>query len=94
MIQIYDFLIKKTYLNPEKVVEKASATSNSVALASLKYGMNKKPATPNKYDSLAVKKTQMKHGRIPDPLTSAIKKTKPTDNGDPQIHSLGFIDDI
>lgn len=72
---------------PEEVAEKQSTVSNTVNVSALKPMPAPKklpPLVKNKLDSLLFKKTQMKHGKIPN---------KPKEQ-DGQIHSLEFIDDI
>jgi hypothetical protein len=71
---------------PEKAIEKSIHISKSLNVSNIKNSLLKKfsSTTANKYDNSAIKKAQLKHGRIP---------TLPT-NDEQQIHSLGFIDDI
>jgi diguanylate cyclase (GGDEF)-like protein len=70
---------------PPEAIEKAKSISNSINVS--KYANIKKPPTQIS-DKIIVKKPQMKYGRIPSPNLQ-IK-----DKNDPQIHSLGFIDEI
>lgn len=71
---------------PEKAIEKSAHISKSLNISNIKNNILKKFSSPpiNKYDNSAIKKAQLKHGRIP---------SLPT-NDEQQIHSLGFIDDI
>lgn len=72
---------------PEEVAEKQSPISKAVNVSSLKSLPSPKklpPLVKNKLDNLLFKKTQMKHGKIPN---------KPKEQ-DGQIHSLEFIDDL
>jgi diguanylate cyclase (GGDEF)-like protein len=73
---------------PASAVEKASTASTAVNTTALKYSNTKKISSGNKFDNLSVKKAQMQHGKVPLP---AKKVPDPTD---PQIHSLGFVDEI
>ncbi len=61
---------------------------NNTNSAALKYIATKKFTSSNKPDNMSVKTMQMKHGRIPNNKISAVPEEEP------QIHSLGFIDDI
>ncbi len=90
---------------PPEAVNKGVSVSKNTNLAALRYG-NIKKTTQNKYDSMAVQKAQMKHGRIPNTgmnpklvnnnnANKIVIDTQPNpDNQEQQIHSLGFIDDI
>lgn len=71
---------------PEKAIEKSIHVSKSLNVSNIKNSLLKKFSSPpaNKYDNSAIKKAQLKHGRIPSLST----------NDEQQIHSLGFIDDI
>ena len=93
---------------PPEAVNKAQTVSKNTNLAALRYG-NMKKTIQNKYDNMAVKKADMKHGRIPNTGMNPRQVNKPNinramtnpnsvnnavDSPEQQIHSLGFIDDI
>lgn len=83
---------------PPEAVKSASSVSKNTNVAALKYNSMKKNTIPNKFDNMSVKKTEMKHGRIPNqginPRIARPINRQEVSPQDQQIHSLGFIDDI
>lgn len=82
---------------PPEAVKTANSVSKNTSLAALKYNTMKKNTVANKFDNMAVRKTEMKHGRIPNKGVVNPRIARPINSQEPQeqqIHSLGFIDDI
>lgn len=90
---------------PPEAVKKAASVSKNTSLAALRYGSMKKTTNQNKFDNMAVRKAEMKHGRIPNagmnPRITRAQQIQAGQNNEEQqppqeqqIHSLGFIDDI
>lgn len=65
---------------PPEAIKKATSVSKNTNLSALRYGNMKKPI-PNKYDNMAVKKAEMKHGRIPNSSMSPRQIIKNIVNG-------------
>jgi diguanylate cyclase (GGDEF)-like protein len=84
---------------PPEAIKTSTSISKNTNVAALKYNSMRKTTTSNKFDNMAVRKTEMKHGRIPNKGVVNPRIARPINNNqemtqEQQIHSLGFIDDI